>query len=100
MAKVYRTGADGKGSSSKTRVPKLMATVKIHRKMEGFRRERDRLENAMANERQRAQQAGVPVNEAILKMMRKQIHELNEQVEEQILELEKLEGSSDDTKNA
>jgi hypothetical protein len=33
-------------------------------------------------------------------MMRKQIHELNEQVEEQILELEKLEGSSDDTKNA
>lgn len=91
MGTVYQAGGDDKGVIKKT-VPKLMARVKIEREMEALRRERNRREEAMKNERQRAMQSGIPVNEAILTMHRKEIGAVDNKIEEKILEIQKLEG--------
>ena len=99
MATVYQAGGDDKGVKKKT-VPKLMARVKIERQMEGMRRERDRLYGSIENERKRSQQSGVPVNESVLKMLRRQITDLDNQVEDKIVEIQQLEGSSDDTQDS
>ncbi len=91
MATVYKAGDDDKGVNKKT-VPQLMARIKIERDMEALRRERDRLEGSMKNERQRSKQSGVPVNESILTMLRKKIGAVDNKIEEKIVEIQKLEG--------
>ena len=91
MAKVYEAGGQDKGVSKST-MPNLMARVKLERAMESLRRERDRLYGSIENERKRSEQSGVPVNEPVLKRLRKMVANLDSQVEDKIIEMQKLEG--------
>jgi hypothetical protein len=99
MAEVYRAGAK-KGERVSETVPNLMARVKIERAMEGLRRERERAEASIQNERTRAETTGMPVNDAILNMLRKEIQKIDDQIEEKIEELQGLEVPSDDSQDS
>lgn len=99
MDSTYKAGEEKKKPTG-TKVPNLMARVKIEREMEALRRERDKVTESLKTERTRAKQSGVPVSDAIVKMLRRNIQEFDDQIEDQIEELAKLEGSSDDPKNS